>query len=147
MKSLEGKKLVYICLWDSELTVGSDSPITINDQFLSKENSEINEIGRDSFNQNVESSNSFKQSHHFIFSKLDDSTNYKDLYNEADEMQGDVPIKTIFSSKSSLYNFSMSLFGHHTDMTDTVILVRPDGHIANYTNYKDAHLLQNVMYT
>ncbi|EKX73466.1 conserved hypothetical protein [Theileria equi strain WA] len=137
LDSLKGDKgLFYICLWDSRQTLGLESPVTIKDQFLSMSNSEINAIGCDKLYQNLKQYATPRLDHNFIFLKLDGSTDFQHFYG-ALETHGFTPIKTVISSRLSLERFSKSLFGKNVDMNNTVILIRPDGHIADYRTGED----------
>ncbi|ORM42051.1 putative polyketide hydroxylase [Babesia sp. Xinjiang] len=131
--------LSYVCLWNAPYVTGNrKDAIEINDQPLMLEAADINGMGvelaaREIKIQKVVTSVHHGSSPNFLFQKLGSDGN--DLYELVSNMRKGihqnpaVPIKAVFSDKGSLDRFSKALCGREADLSNSLILLRPDAHI------------------
>ncbi|XP_951811.1 mono-oxygenase, putative [Theileria annulata] len=143
--------LYYICLWETGLSVGSGSETVINDQFLSKPNTFINNIGEYNpppipyFNSflillnplgliSPRAESDCKVDDHFIINKMENIHDFE-YFNSTLKYVSKIRegvVKEVFSSKETLDRFSKSLFGEVLNMDKTYIILRPDSHILKF---------------
>ncbi|KAK1444179.1 TRK system potassium uptake protein [Babesia gibsoni] len=135
------KTLAYVCHWKVDILVGDDDMdhIVVNDQPLLLGNGEINRIGVETAAtcKDVEADNVPTKTPNFFFSTLgknEESNQMETMIHrmrKALELNHGVVHKSVFTSSSHLQRFSNMLFKRDVDVSDAVVIVRPDGHIAD----------------
>ncbi|CDR96169.1 hypothetical protein, conserved [Babesia bigemina] len=136
----QNESLSYICVWKVGHTVAPESAvIEINDQPFVMTSSEINRIGVDiemtEPSRNCDRHDTLDDSMHFVFPTLNNTAYMQQLIgNMAQRMKPTrkVLTKHIFSSTPTLEAFTRSLLTRQFDLSDSVLLLRPDAHIHDF---------------
>ncbi|GFE52671.1 phenol 2-monooxygenase-like protein isoform X1 [Babesia ovis] len=154
--NLEKKSLSYICLWNTGYLVEAAGIVEINDQPLILESSDLTRMGMEigskllGIKQQRIASPKLRSTN-FIFQGLGDkAANMDDLVASMGETMHNyptAPLKAIFSNRSSLENFTKALCGKPTDLSNALIVLRPDGHILDFMESidKDAPSLKDYI--
>ncbi|GBE62666.1 FAD binding domain containing protein [Babesia ovata] len=136
----QNESLSYICVWNVDQMIASESAVVeIDDQPFVMKSSEINRIGVEletsEPSQHTNRHDVLGGSTHFVFPTLKNTDDIQKLIGDMTlrmESKGKILTKHIFSFKGSLDNFSKSLLTRQFDISDSVLLLRPDAHIFDW---------------